>query len=180
VQLYVDANGAYPLAEAADYALAMHDAGAVIVEDPCPLSPDASFHSLQENLAVPLLVDFGCTSLRDARLFVDQGARAISIKPGRFGLSDSRAMQQLAIDANCTPVVGLMGESLLGTYAALQFAAAIPDPALPAELSWYLAMTEQIVTIAPKIIQGTLELPDTVSMAELIDWDAVEQLRPRR
>jgi len=179
VQLYVDANGAYPQAEAAGYAQAMHDAGAVLVEDPCPLSPDASFRSLQENTVVPLLVDFGCASLRDARLFIEQGAKAISIKPGRFGISDSRAMQQLAIDANCTPVVGLMGESLFGTYTALQFAAAIPDPALPAELSWYLAMTEQIVTVAPKIIQGTLELPDTVSMAELIDWGAVEHLRPQ-
>ena len=179
VQLYVDANGAYPLAEAAGYALAMHDAGAVLVEDPCPLSPDADFRSLQQNLPATLLVDFGCASLRDARLFIEQGARAISIKPGRFGISDSRAMQRLATDANCTPVVGLMGESLLGTYAALQFAAAIPDPALPAELSWYLAMTEQIVTVAPKVIQGTLKLPDTVSMAELIDWGAVERLRPR-
>jgi L-Ala-D/L-Glu epimerase / N-acetyl-D-glutamate racemase len=179
VRLYVDANGAYPPAEATEYARAMHDTGAVLVEDPCPLSPDNSFRRLQEGLTVPLLVDFGCATLRDARLFIEQGARALSIKPGRFGLSASRAMQALAIEANCAPVVGLMGESMLGTLAALQFAAAIPNPVVPAELSWYLAMIEQVVTVAPKIIRGTLELPDAASVAELIDWAAVERLQAR-
>jgi L-alanine-DL-glutamate epimerase-like enolase superfamily enzyme len=179
VQLYVDANGAYPSADAADYALAMHDAGAVLIEDPCALSPDARFSRLQGSLAVPILVDFGCTGPRDARLFIERGARALSIKPGRFGISDSRAMQQLAVEAGCTPVVGLMGESMLGTIAALQFAAALPGQVVPAELSWYLAMTEQVVTISPKIVEGGLTLPDAASMADLIDWDAMERFRTR-
>lgn len=176
VRLYVDANGAYRAEQALDYARAMADAGAVMVEDPCAFAPDAGFRKLQRDSPVPLLVDFGCTSLRDAALFIEQGARALSIKPGRFGLSTARAMQQLARKAGCAPVVGLMGESVLGTLAALQFAATIPEPTLPAEPTWFLAMTEQVTTMTPKMVDGSVDLPDCTSLAALIDWRAVQKL----
>jgi L-alanine-DL-glutamate epimerase-like enolase superfamily enzyme len=176
VRLYVDANGAYPVDQALDYAGAMAAAGAVMVEDPCAFVPDARFRKLQQDCPVPLLVDFGCTSLRDAALFIEQGARALSIKPGRFGFSQSRAMQTLALQAGCAPIVGLMGESVLGTLAGLQFAAAVPDPILPAELTWYLAMIEQITTVTPTIVDGAVDLPDCASLDALIDWHAVQRL----
>ena len=176
VRLYVDANGAYAAAEALDYTRAMADAGAVMVEDPCALAPDARFRMLQQQSPLPLLVDFGCASLRDAALFIQQEARAISIKPGRFGFSNARAMEKLALGSGCAPVVGLMGESVLGTLAALQFAAAVPRPVLPAEVTWFLAMTEQITTMTPKIVDGGVDLPDCASLAELIDWGAVQRL----
>ena len=176
VRLYVDANGAYRAQQALDYARAMADAGAVMVEDPCAFAPDASFHKLQQDSPVPLLVDFGCTSLRDAALFIERGARALSIKPGRFGLSSARAMQQLARKAGCAPVVGLMGESVLGTLAALQFAATVPDPILPAETTWFLAMTEQVTTMTPEIVDGSVDLPECASLESLIDWRAVQKL----
>ncbi len=176
VRLYVDANGAYPAQEALDYTRAMADAGAVMVEDPCALAPDARFRTLAQQSPVPLLVDFGCATLRDAALFVEQEARALSIKPGRFGLSNARAMEKLALGSGCAPVVGLMGESALGTLAALQFAAAVRRPVLPAEVTWFLAMTEQITTMTPKIVDGGVDLPDCASVAELIDWGAVRRL----
>ena len=176
VSLYVDANGAYAVEQALDYARAMAAAGAVMVEDPCAFVPDARFRALAQQSPVPLLVDFGCASLRDAALFIEQGARALSIKPGRFGLSHARAMQQLAVPSGCAPVVGLMGESVLGTLAALQFAAAVPAPVLPAEVTWFLAMTEQITTMTPTIVDGAVDLPGCASFAELIDWGAVQRL----
>ena len=175
VRLYVDANGAYDTTQAHDYTRAMADAGAVMVEDPCALAPDAWFQRLQQDSPVPILVDFGCTSLRDAGLFIEQGARALSVKPGRFGLSNARAMQTMALAADCSPVVGLMGESVLGTMCGLQFAAALPHPALPAELTWFLAMTEQITTMTPTIVDGAIDLPACASLAALIDWDAVRR-----
>ena len=53
VRLYVDANGAYSADQAADYSRAMADAGAVMVEDPCALVPDAGFRKLQQECPVP-------------------------------------------------------------------------------------------------------------------------------
>jgi L-alanine-DL-glutamate epimerase-like enolase superfamily enzyme len=173
VRLYVDANGAYSADQAPDYSRAMADAGAVMVEDPCALVPDAGFRKLQQECPVPLLVDFGCTSLRDAGLFIAQEARALSVKPGRFGLSTARGMEELARRSGCACVVGLMGESALGTLAALQFAAALPDPALPAEVSWFLAMTEQVTAVMPKIVDGAVDLPDAPSLASLVEWSAL-------
>jgi L-Ala-D/L-Glu epimerase len=180
VRLYVDANGAYAADQALYYTCALADAGAVMVEDPCALVPDAGFRKLQQHSPVPLLVDFGCTSLRDAALFIEQGARALSVKPGRFGLSNARAMEKLALQAGCSPVAGLMGESVLGTLAGLQFAAALPQPALPAELTWFLAMIEQITTTTPKIVDGAIDLPECASLDALIDWCAVQRLATER
>lgn len=174
IRLYVDANGAYPREDAARYAALMADAGAELVEDPSPLDPDAHFSALQADCAVPVLVDFGCTSLRDAEHFMARGACALSIKPGRFGLTQSRAMHRAVCAAGCRPVAGLMGESALGTLAGLQFAATLDDAALPAELSWYLAMQQQVTVDTPRIAGGMLELPAAASMASLVDWAAVE------
>jgi L-Ala-D/L-Glu epimerase len=161
--------------QALDYIKAIAAAGVVMTEDPCAFSPNAWFRKLHQDSPVPLLVDFGCTSVRDAALFIERGAQALSIKPGRFGLSDARAMQRLALQTTCSPVVGLMGESVLGTLAGLQFASAIPQPTLPAELTWFLAMIEQITTLTPKIVDGAIALPEPRSLGELIDWKAVER-----
>ncbi len=175
VTLYVDANGFYSADEAWAFVAAMAEEGAVIVEDPCALAPNRAFRRLQEQSPVPILVDFGSTSLRDAGLFLEQGARALSIKPGRFGLTQSRAMLDLALRENCQPVVGLMGESLLGTLAGLAFASAVPASVLPAELSWYLAMTEQVVTVMPPIVDGYIDLPEVAGLDQLVDWNAVRR-----
>ncbi len=175
VRLYVDANGAYPADRALDYAKAMADAGASVLEDPCPLEPNAHFEELRDRSPIPILVDFGCTSLRDASLFLERGAQGLSTKPGRFGLSHCRAMEARARQSDCRVVAGLMGESALGTLAGLQFVAAVERPMLPAELTWYLAMTDQIVSEVPAIKNGRVTLPDRAGLAALVDWRAVEK-----
>ena len=176
VRFYVDANGAYPTDQALDYAHALAAEGAVLLEDPCPLAPDASFQALQQNSAVPILVDFGCTSLRDAALFLERQARALSVKPGRFGLTHAHAMRALAEQSGSKVVTGLMGESALGTLAGLQFSATITDPIVPAELTWYLAMTQQPILAMPTIANGALTLPETPSLAALVDWNALDRV----
>lgn len=175
VVLSVDCNGAYRSDQVGEYAGAIADAGASVLEDPCPLVADAAFATLQAQLPIPILVDFGCWSLRDAKLFLAQGAQGLSAKPGRFGLSDCRLMHDAAHEKGCGIVAGLMGESALGTLAALQFAAILDAPMLPAELTWYLAMTERVTRSMPAIQNGTIELPDAPSIAALVDWQAVER-----
>ena len=164
VRLYVDANGFYPLAEAERYVNAMAEAGAAVVEDPSPLAPDARFEALQRGSPVPILVDFGCTSRRDAALFIERGARALSLKPGRFGLSDARAMLDVARRGRCATVVGLFGESVRGTLCALQLASLLPEDSLPAETTWYLEMTRQPVATPLEIRGGAVELPATLQV----------------
>jgi hypothetical protein len=52
----------------------------------------------------------------------------------------------------------------------------IRDPILPAELTWFLAMTEQITTMTPAIVDGCVVLPECAALAALIDWRTVEKL----
>lgn len=172
IALFVDANGAYPRDAAKAYVEAMTSAGAALVEDPSPLAPDAAFQVLQESLASPVLVDFGNTCVRDAALFLARGARALSLKPGRFGLTATRQMAELAAAHHAQTVVGMFGESALGTLTALAQAACLPATALPAETTWYLAMTAQITDL-PAIRDGRLRLPATAGLAQQVDWDRV-------
>ncbi len=135
VSFYVDANGAYPPDEALGYARALFDAGARVVEDPCPLLPDAQFRALQSGLPGPVLVDFGCWGTGDMHLFLEAGARAFSLKPGRLGLTETRTMLGQAQAARALTVVGMFGESALGTWQALTLAACLGEHALPAEVT---------------------------------------------
>ncbi len=176
VRLYVDANGAYPFDNALDYVAAMADAGAEVVEDPCSLRPDASFTQLQGDTPTPVLVDFGCESLRDAALFLERGAKAFSLKPGRFGLTDTREMARLSTDAGCKVVVGMFGESALGTLPALSLASTLGKDALPAEVTWFLAMTKQCITHTITVENGIATLPDIAGCASLVDWGALSPL----
>ena len=175
VSLYVDANSYYSRDQGPDYAKRMADAGAVVVEDPCTLFPDSSFSALQAGSPVPVLVDFNCPSPDTTRLFIERGARAISLKPGRVGLTDGAVIRDLAGQAGCRTVVGLFGESLLGTLSSLQLAATLPPDALASEVTWYLEMTQQIVVADIVIREGAIALPDTPSLAALVDWDAVKR-----
>lgn len=176
VRFYVDANGAYAPGQARDYAQALFDAGACVVEDPCALVPGRSFTALQSGVSGPLLVDFGCWSAQDTALFIEAGARAFSLKPGRFGLSVTRAMQVLAEAAGATTVVGMFGESALGTWQALMQAACLGAQALPAEVTWYLSMREQVLAEIPLVRDGCIELPDAVGVARRVDWQRVDRL----
>ncbi|MBI3373633.1 MAG: mandelate racemase/muconate lactonizing enzyme family protein [Betaproteobacteria bacterium] len=173
VQLTVDANGAYPTEHAAAYVRAIADAGVTVAEDPCPLAPDAGFERLQRESPIPILVDNACTSTRDASLFLERGARALSVKPGRVGLSESRAIAASAALRGQRVALGLYAESALGTLISLQFAPA--NPITPAEQSFYLEMREQVLNAELRIADGRIELPEVADLATLIDWSAIDR-----
>lgn len=175
VTLYVDANSAYTREQAPDWVRLMADEGAVVVEDPSILWPDDQFSALQSASSVPVLVDFNCPTPRETALFIERGARAVSLKPGRVGLSDTLEMARQSAAAGCRNVVGLFCESLLGTYSAMQLAATLPPSALASEVTWHLQMRSQIVSTPAAIERGLIRLPDSPSLAALVDWDAVRR-----
>ena len=167
VALYVDANGAYPRREALDYVKRIAAAGATVAEDPSPLAPDGEFERLQHEAGIPILVDNACTSVRDAELFLARGARAISLKPGRVGLTESLAIQETMRKTRCAGAVGIYAESALGTLINLQLPAE-----LPAEQTFFLIMRSHVAA-APEIREGRIRLPDEPDLAKLVDWPAV-------
>lgn len=175
VALYVDANGAYRAEDAVGYVRALADEGALVVEDPYPLRPDAAFEAVQQAVPIPVLVDFGSASAADAALFLERGARALSLKPGRLGLGPCRAMAGQAVKGGCAVHVGLFGESALGSLAALQLAATLPEGGLPAEVTFFLMMDEQVTARPLEIVEGRVVLPEEAGSNSLIDWSRVER-----
>jgi L-Ala-D/L-Glu epimerase len=174
IELSMDANRAYPAQGIADYVRAIADAGVAVAEDPCAVAPDSAFERLQRECRIPLLVDFACVSRLDAELFLDRGARALMIKPGRIGLTEA-----LEIDACCAArgaavSLGMFYESALGTALSLQAAAALKSRRiLPAEHSFFLLLTGQV---APgEVRDGNYRLPEEPDLSRLVDWKAVER-----
>ncbi len=170
----VDANSAYPRAEAPAYLDALLAAGVTVAEDPCPLAPDRAFEQLQAGSALPILVDRSCTSAMDASLYLERGARALSAKPARVGLGETRAISSLARAAGAMTAVGIYAESALGTLISLQQAAAIaPIHSLPAEQTFFLGMAAQVCKVVPVVVGGAIRLPASADLSAEVDWDAV-------
>jgi L-alanine-DL-glutamate epimerase-like enolase superfamily enzyme len=170
VAMYVDANAAYPRAEALDYVKRIAQAGASVAEDPSPLAPDAQFEALQRGSPIPILVDGSCTSVRDAELYLERGARAISLKPGRVGLSESQRIGGLLRAAGAASALGIYAESALGTLVNMHLPAT-----LAAEQSFFLLMQGQVVAQVPPIRGGRLRLPAEPDLSRRVDWHAVQR-----
>jgi L-alanine-DL-glutamate epimerase-like enolase superfamily enzyme len=172
VELYVDANSHYSPADALDYVRELADAGVTVAEDPCPLLPDRPFEELQTKSPIPILVDRGCASKEDAALYLDRGARALSTKPGRVGLAETRAMAAQAAARGAKTAVGIYAESALGTLVNLQ-----QPGSMAAEQTFFLTMTEQVSAWVPDIRGGMIELPEQ-PIAGLVDWRRIARLAP--
>ncbi len=177
VKLYVDANSYYKRSEGLEYSIAMRDLGSTVSEDPCPLKPDAEFTRLQAGAGVPVLIDRTCTSALDAAHYLEKGATALSTKTGRIGFTEAREISALAAANGARVALGLYAESALGTLASLQYGAAIP-PALQlvaAEQTFYLGITEQVVTAMPPVMDGRIELPAEPGLSKFVDWERVKR-----
>jgi len=174
IELSMDANRAYPTAGIESYVRAIADAGVRVVEDPCELAPDSAFEQLQRASAVPLLVDFANTSRQDAAQFLDRGARALMIKPGRIGISEAREIDALCAARGASVSLGMWYESALGAALTLRSAAMLKSAViLPAEC--FFPMLAEQVTSPLKIENGAVRLPDEPS----VDWEALKRFAIR-
>jgi L-alanine-DL-glutamate epimerase-like enolase superfamily enzyme len=178
VSLYVDANGSYARAEAADYVRALADAGVMVAEDPCALAPDAGFESLQRASPIPILVDLSCTSAKDAELYAGRGVQALAAKPARIGLTEARAIDAVAAKCGARTALAVYYESALGTAISLSLAGALASARpMPCSHSFFLLLGAQVTKELPEIKDGKLQLPDEPALEKLVDWAAVKRLK---
>lgn len=177
VALTVDANAAYSTGEMMAYVDGMANAGAIVVEDPAPLVPDLDFQEIVANAPVPVLVDFTCASAWHAHVYLERGATALSIKPGRYGLPEGYRIAELARAAGARACIGLFGESALGALTNLQAARRYPalTEFLPAELSFFLMLREQVLYAEPAIKGGLLRVPAPADIAASIDRNLLKR-----
>jgi len=175
IEFSMDANRHYPQEGIADYIKAIADAGVTVVEDPCEMAADRRFEKLQGESSVPLLVDFPCASKADAALFLDRGARALMIKPGRSGLSESREIDALCAGSGASVSLGMYYESALGALLALQGAAGLASRLILPPEAFFPMLTEQVTKHLPAINDGKMKFPQAADLERLVDWKAVKR-----
>jgi L-Ala-D/L-Glu epimerase len=182
VQIMVDANGGYKETEALDCLKELADLGVTVAEDPCPLQPNRAFEQLQAASPIPILVDRGCNSATDAALYLERGARELSLKTNGTGVGEAKRMAELADAQDCAAHVGTVTVSSLGALVALQIQSALPTRAysLPAETSFFLMFGEEYLAERVRITDGKVGLPTIPGHARLVDWERVHALQPAR
>ncbi len=181
MDLTVDANGHYSTAESPAYVARLAERGIQWVEDPCKYEPTAAFSALQQACPLPILVDGPCRDLLMAKLFLERGAKGLSIKLGKAGgYTENRAIIELAAAKGVPVNVGILAETSLGSLAALQLQAAIPQrlARLPAETTFFLTLDREYVHAPLTVAQGQVRLPDRPGLAAQIDWNRVKALAP--
>ena len=175
VSLTVDANGAYGLDQVRDYLRMNADEGVVLAEDPTGFSADRAFSALVADSPLPLLVDSPCITDQDAAAFIQAGAQAISVKPGRVGFAEATAVIGRACAAGVGVCAGMYAESALGSLLSLAFAATLERPVAPAEQSFYLLMNEQVLGTPLEIVDGTIAIPAMVDLDDVVDWRRIRR-----
>jgi L-alanine-DL-glutamate epimerase-like enolase superfamily enzyme len=177
IELMVDANRGYQPAEALDCLKELAELGVTVAEDPCQLRPNRAFRELQEASPIPILVDNGCRTAEDAALFLEQGARALSLKAG---VGETQRMAEMAHAQQCSAHIGLVADTSLGTLVALQVQSALPTRgySLPAEASFFLMFGEEYVTEPLRVVDGSITLPTAPGHARWIAWERVQALQP--
>jgi len=177
-RLYVDANWHYTAEEAAEYVRRLADLGVVAAEDPYRLAPDTTFERIQQSSEIPILVDFFVSSLSDAKLFGERGIQALSLKPARVGLTECLLQAKFAQEHGIRVHVGFGGESSVGSCIALQLAGSLEcrKTWLPAEVTFFTKMLEDLLLNPLNIENGAIRLPQMTSIASLLDFEKVKKL----
>jgi len=180
LSVYIDCNREYPVTAAPEYLRMMAAEGVVAIEDPYALEPNAAFARIQTDSPIPMILDIPCPTLREARLFLEQGARAIALKPGRAGLSEAAAMADLAGKHDCDVFVGSTVEGHVGSLAALGAAKRFtwPQGWMAAETTFFLMFGDHVLADPLKVVDGRVMLPDVAGLAQVVDWERVERLHP--
>jgi L-alanine-DL-glutamate epimerase-like enolase superfamily enzyme len=178
VELFADSNSAHSPNDLASVSSMLAEFGVSYFEDPCPLMPDRQLHKILEACRIPILVDDGCRSLRDAVLFLDAGAQALSVKTMKSGLTESLAIAEKARDAHAMVSVGISATSALGAITAMSLAAALPREVrrIPCEETFFLNVPS-ILHENVTVVDGAVQLPDTAGLHGSIDWDRVRSLK---
>ena len=110
-----------------------------------------------------------------AAQFLERGAKALSVKPGRIGITEAGKVTALARAQGANVCSGMYAESALGTLISLQLSAALKDPLVTAEQSFFLIMRDHVVRGDVTVKDGRVALPATADYAGLVDWDKVKR-----
>ena len=179
IRLCADANGAWTRAQATSYLTQLQDVGLVYLEQPLPAGELRDAAAMAASVTTPLSLDEGVAGTPDILAAWEMRATAGAvIKPSKYG-GLARAVEAGMLCEALGLKVGLatpIAESSIGTAAALQVAAALPQVAWEsAPSSDYLA--EDLVETPIRHAAGRLPIPTGPGLGVEIDRRQVERFR---
>jgi L-alanine-DL-glutamate epimerase-like enolase superfamily enzyme len=122
IDLFVDANGGWSLADAIAMSLWLADLGIQYIEQPLPRGQEAHLATLKEHSPLPIFVDESCFTSGDIPQLADyvDGINIKLMKSG--GLSEALRMVHTAKAHNLKVMFGCYSDSSLANTAASQLA----------------------------------------------------------
>jgi L-alanine-DL-glutamate epimerase-like enolase superfamily enzyme len=156
--LYADANECLEVAAAADKLAHLREIGLLYCEEPLPVELIRERATLRRQQRLPIIADDSCFSYRDLQreLALDT-FDILNIKTARTGYTESRRMMSAAQAQGKTIMIGSQASASLGTVRAALFAA-LPGIDHPSELSFFLKVKEDILTVPLALSDGYFDV----------------------
>jgi O-succinylbenzoate synthase len=176
LQLQVDANAAYTLADAGRLAR-LDDFDLLLIEQPLPEDEVRAHAALAARLATPICLDESIVSARSAADAIAMGACSIvNIKPARVGgYLEARRVHDVC-QANGVPVwCGGMLETGLGRAGNVALAA-LPGFTLPGDISASERYYRRDITEPFVLRDGRLRVPDGPGLGVEVDEAALREV----
>ena len=182
IQLMVDANSAYTLADTSLFQ-AMDKYNLLMVEQPLAYDDTVDHARLQEQITTPVCLDESIRSSEDARKAIEMGAcRIINVKLGRVGgHSEAQKVERVCRERNIPVWCGGMLESGVGRAHNIAMAT-LAGFTLPGDVSasaryWEEEIIEPPVTVSPR---GTIAAPITPGIGFEIKIKRIESVTVRK
>jgi len=181
IQLSVDANSAYTLADS-EHLKRFDDFGLLMIEQPLAWNDIYSHAKLQAQLRTALCLDECISNVHHAAAAIEQGAcRIINIKLGRVGgHSCARQVHDLCSQHSIPVWCGGMLESGIGRAHNIAMST-LPNFILPGDVSasrryWHEDIVEPEIEVTP---QGTIPVPSGSGLGFEVKRELVERLTAR-
>jgi L-alanine-DL-glutamate epimerase-like enolase superfamily enzyme len=182
VELYVDANKGWTAEQAVALLPVLVDAGITLLEEPSPALQPLGRRRLAGMSSIPIVGDESVTRLGEVATQILAGhLHVVSIKTARTGFTESQRIVGLCEGLGVGMVIGSQLDGMAGTLGSLAFGAAFPGTARrPAELDYFLELTDDIVAEPVVVRDGQIRVPTRPGVGIVIDEDRLSRYRVDR
>jgi len=178
--LRLDANGAWSSGTAIEMLRVLQEYDLELVEQPVAPGNLAAMHHVRQAVDVPIAADEDVTCIDAARcVLAHDAATVLVIKPMVVGgLTKARRIADLAREHGAGAIVTTTIDSGIGTAAALQLAATLPDTGLAFGLATAELLDADILG-QPLIVQhGDMVVPTGPGLGVTLDEKALARWTP--
>lgn len=179
VVLYIDGNRGWNARESQYVLKALEDINLRFVEELNPASEGFGRRQIVQHTNIPFVVDESApTPTAVWRALQDGDGSAVSIKTARTGITDSLRIWGLCSSGGVDIVLGNQIDTQVGSMATIAFGAAFYETSLlPAEVSNFLDMQDDLQAEPIEIVDGYAKISQRPGYGASIDPDKLEYYR---